>query len=620
MDGIGGIVFSDVFQMSNFIEPMLNTMAHRGRAFRDICTLKNVQLGVCGGKFLSNPAQTLFAALDGTLFNTAELQKELSIEDPSQTLIAAYEKWGTDCFSRLKGDFAIALYDQKAETLYLVRDRIGKKPLYWYHDEHHFVFASELKALLATGIVPQTLARDAIASYLYFGYIPQDMSPIKGVNKLLPAHYLELDASGTKHIHPYWSYSSYFKNIRVEPETVVQNLDRLLAASVALNCDIARRRDPSLLGCLVSGGLGSASIAYYMRKSPTVCFSAGFQGENEEDIAAAKEVAQTLSLPHKVAMLKPENCLDPLAKIIWHLDEPLADPNILATWEIFKLSSQQTGSVFSGMGSDELLAGHGRYTLEEQKLSSWQTAKEGVTACSRAMLLPLLKQFWRSAAFSLLKSSSTNPSQFRYLSQNAIFTEEQIATAAPKLKGLFDPEIFLNKFQKLFQFKSNVASYGYFDVKTRLADRYLLQYERLTAAHGLDLYTPFLDQELIEYMAGILEPADLTASGTAAYLKEILSKVYPPSVIDRPKVSRPHFLASWMPQFKEIFKLLLDGALVENGIISRRWLQGALNRPSNFPYLWSILVLEIWYRLFINNPISRTPPELSVKDLLLKRH
>lgn len=593
MDGIAGIVYADVFQVAQSIAPMLEIMATPGRALRDTQTLKNVQIGICGHALAANPQKTLFVALCGHIYN----------QNTSETIIAGYEAEGANFFKRLNGDFVFMLYDAQAEKLYLVRDRIGKKVLYWYQDENHFIFASDLKAMLASGLVPQSVARDSIAAYFYFGYIPQDMSPVQNVNKLLPGHYLEFLRSGTKFIHPYWSYSQHFKNIKMEKQAVVEQLDALLSTAVK------ERVQPVPTGCFISGGLGSAAIAYYLRsEAPDFTgYTMGFQGQNEEDMAAAEEVARTLNIAHVHDYLNPQSFLDPLVKVIWHLDEPLADPNIMATWGIAKLAVNRTESVFSGIGADELLAGHTRYTLHEKKM----TPLERVSYA----LIPLLKWLWKPAAFSLLKQAKTNPSQFEYLTQNALFNERQMAQVFPKLKGQFDPEIFLHKFQGLFQFKSNVASYLYFDVKTRLADLYLAQYERLTSAQGLTLHTPFIDPRIVEFLASLFEPDDLPSSETAAYLKELLKGVYSDSFINRPKVKRPAFLQSWLkdPQLSEIFYLLQEGVLVENGYISRQWLR---QNSASFQQLWSLLVLEIWYRLFINQAIMPKAPDLTVKELL----
>lgn len=575
---LAGIVYSDVFHMANFIDPLLDTMA--GHYDTDICKIRNVQLGACGLKIKSNPEKSIFAAINGN-------------QDPEE-LIENYSKYGKNAFSFLGGDFSLMLFDQKKGSLFLARDRIGKKNLYWYHDGHQFIFASQLKALLATGIIPQSIENVGIASYLYLGYIPQDLSPIKNVNKLLPAHYLEFNVSGTKFIRSYWSFSSCFSK-----EPVLDSLDHLLKKSVDKSLVNARN---GTIGCAISGGVGSASIAHYLRDENVEAFTAVF---NEEDLKAAETVAQSLNMPHEQKIVPPN--LDSLVNIVWHLDEPIADPNILASWELFKLASQKTSSIFSGMGSDELLASHTRYSLHDQPPLLWQKYK--------TVLIPFLKLFWKSSLLSLLKKSRTNPSQYHYLCDNALFSDKQLASAAPKLKGLFDAETFLNKFPSLYQFKSNRAAYTYFDVKTRLADCYLFQYENLSRAHHLTLYTPFLDPSVVEYLASVFDQESNP-------LKEILRNVYPESFLNRPKVTRPGLLHNWLfePKIHEVFCLLKQGLLVENGIISKKWLQDALSGHASFQCLFAVLVLEIWYRLFINQAITPLPPDIPLKELLLLRH
>ncbi len=633
MDGIAGIVFPDVFQATDLITPMLNTMAHRGHSIQDRCAIKSVQLGSCGHKIKTNRKKTVFCGLDGTIYNHFVLQAELrqlgheiTSDDPAETIAHAFEEWNDTFFDRLSGDFAIMIYDQKNESLYLVRDRIGKKPLYWYQDQHHFIFASELKAILASGAVPQTLANDATAAYFYFGYIPQDMTPIKNVSKLLPSHYLEIHKNFSKSIQPYWSYSAHFESKKEDPSLIITNLDKYLTQSVNKRMPQPQKIGNLPFGCFLSGGLGSASIAHYLKKCapehPLVALSVGFKGQNEEDIFAAQEVAKSLNIPQQKELLTPANMFDSLVKIIWHLDEPLADPNIVATWNLCQLAGEQTNTVFSGMGSDELLAGHERYTSKETKLTLLQRMMQASPPLLHALLLPLLKLLYKPGAYELLKQQKGQTSQFEYITHNALFDEKQLAEASPKLSGYFDPELFLNKFQNIFQLNSNVSSYLYFDVKTRLADCYLLQFERLTAAHSLNWHTPYLDRTVIEYLASLYEPELLTESETATYLKKILKNVFSEKFINRPKTVRRNFLEPWLydPQVREIANLLPKGILVENGIISEQWIREGLagTRKCHEPFrcMWSILVLEIWYRLFINEPITPIPPNITVLDLL----
>lgn len=628
MEGIAGVVYPNVFQINNLINPLLNALKSRGGNLNDSYSYRNIEIGSVGSKLCTNDKKTVTLSFDGLLYNSKILHKELLQQGVTLTksttpdlVVAAYCLWGTDFLIHLDGDFALAILDQEKGKIILARDRIGKKPLYWFHDNNHFIFASELKAILATGAVPQTTASDALASYLFFGYIPQDMTPIKSVSKLLPGYYLQFNFNGSKTIESYWSYSSFFqKTIRTPKNTVLNHLDLLITESV-------KNRIPENrpVGCFLSGGLGSASTAYYMHKvlnSPFAAFTVSFKNENDEDMRVAKEAAQELDLLHYCEQITPNELLDDLVRIVWHLDEPLADPNIIATWRLAKLASTKTHTVFSGMGSDELFAGHNRYTVEERGLSSFAAMTQFSMQMLRSLLIPVLNVINKPWSYSLLRQSRTNPWQFDYLRQNALFSEKELAKATPKLANLFDPGVFLHKFHNLYRVKSTVSSFLYFDVKTRLPDLFMQQYERLTTAHQLQWCTPFLDQHIIEYLAALSEPENLNEWETASFLKAMMKSVFPNSLVQRPKKTRKAFLRNWLiaPEIYELFLLLRRGTLVETGLISSRWLQSQIEQLQTsryaFKYLWAILILEIWFRLYINRPIQSSPPDLSVKQLL----
>lgn len=619
MGGIAGIVYPDTFQASQRIHPMMRALLHRGCEIPDIVTYKNIEMGFCNDSFFANPKKAIYAGIDGRIENEAELSHDLKLhgltcegKNQAELILLSYELWGNAFIHRVNGKFAISILDTSKKKLLLIRDRIGEKPLYWYHDQNHFIFASELKSILASGLVSQTPAQDAFSAYLQFGYIPQDMTPIRKVNKLLPSYYLEFHFDQSKIIEPYWSYSSHFeKHTPIKKQAVVAKLNDLLSASVQ---NLLPKNEP--IGCLISGGLGSAAVAYYTAKltNNVSSYSAGFQGQNEEDISVAKEVSTILGIPHESRMIPSQNLLTNFANILWYLDEPIADPNVIATWNLAELASHHTEHVFSGMGSDELLAGHSRYTITP--------AKQPLLPYLKVLLLPLLKLLYKPAAYAYLKRSRTNPWQIEYMRHNALFDEATITQAAPALAKLFDPEIFLHKFHHLSRIKSTVASYLYLDVKTRLPDHYILQFERLTAAHGLQWSAPFLDRRVIEFLASLMEQESISEKETARFLKEILNEVFPDYIVNRPKRTRHGFLKSWADEseIKTAFMLLPFGALAEAGLVSEKWLKEKTATPEmraqHFPLLWAILTLEVWYRLFITKPVTTSPPNINVLDLL----
>ncbi len=211
--------------------------------------------------------------------------------------------------------------------------------------------------------------------------------------------------------------------------------------------------------------------------------------------------------------------------------------------------------------------------------------------------------------------------QFEYLRHNALFDEKNLAYISPKLAGIFDPDSFLHKFHHLSRINSIVSSYLYFDVKTRLPDCFMLQFERLTTSRGLNWQAPFLDRAIVEFTASLPEPETLTETETATYLKPLLKHIFSDLVVSRPKKTRREFLNQWAntPNLRKAFELLLTGTLVETGLISSKWLKRQLDpenfNPETFRDLWAILMLEIWFRLFINRPIQSSPPEISLFEL-----
>ena len=625
MTSFSGAIRSDIYQIDNLISPMLRTLSSCSCSNLDGYTFKNAQLGTCGEKLETNARKTIFLAIDGIIDDADSLRKKINppkTDRDIHVVILAYEKWGTDFLEHIEGDFALALLDQEKEQFFIARDRIGKKPLYWYHEQDTFLFGSEIKGLLATGLVPQTPDPEALASYLYFGFIPQDMTPIKGVNKLLPGHYMLIQLNQNKRILPYWSYSSYFEEQPPCPlNEIPEQLDKLLSDTVKMQTPKEGR-----LGCFTDGGLGSASIAYYLSQqhdpASLSSFSVGLAGETDEADHAAKLAANTLHIDHHAKIITPDIGLDELVKLVWHLDEPVAI-GIFRSWQLSKLAQGSVDTVFSGTGSDEMLAGHARYSTEEQHLGIWEALIKTPRAWIGNLLLPILNKIYKPGAYEMLKQSRTNPWQFGYLSENALFSESELAEASPRLAKLFDPEVFLHKFHHLHRIKSTVASYLYFDVKTRLPDSLILQLERCTAAHGLKWRAPYLNRKVVEFLARLPEPEKLSEADTAKFLKASMNNVFPKGVVNAPRRSSKALQPIWLEQseLKELFPLLLKGSLVETGWISESWLRAKLTGDpgESIFQLWGLLVLETWFRLFINHPVGEVSPDISIRDLLMEK-
>lgn len=631
MGGIAGLVYRNVFQVTDLISPMLHTMVRHGATVRDVHIFKNFQICIGEKKLFSSPKKNIIVALDGVISNVENLRQQLknqgykiTTDSHAEIIVHAYDHWGSDFLPYLQGDFAIAVLDKEQEKLLIARDRIGRRNLYWYLSQDQFMFASEIKALLASGIIPATPAKDALSAYLYFGYIPQDMSPIQGINKLLPGYYLEFDSNYQTRINPYWSIDvSLQQKFDDIPKNAISQFEELFYNSVS-KC-IPKTRP---IGSFLSGGLGSAATTFFLKKvvpsNELDTFSVDFQGENTEDLEAARSVAKQLELPHFSDTITPAQFLENLVAITWYLDEPLADPNVVATWHLAKLASSHTQVVFSGMASDEFLAGHTRYIPRKKPETFLERLFLLSAPLIKSFLIPIVKRISETATFYILQKTHVNPWQLDYFNANALFTRELQKKAAPILVDQFNPEIYLHKFYYDERKGPSISSFLYFDIKTRLVDCYIQQYQRITAAHQLQWKTPFIDLSVLEYLARMPDPEAFAEKDTASFLKIILKDHLSNEFINRPKINRRDFLKRWVEQcdLGNLFPLLASGKLAEAGLISAKWLKESTSTPhlrtENFRYLWAILSLEIWFRLFVNRTIGSKPPEISLRELLLE--
>jgi asparagine synthase (glutamine-hydrolysing) len=320
--------------------------------------------------------------------------------------------------------------------------------------------------------------------------------------------------------------------------------------------------------------------------------------------------------------LTPENFLNDYVSIAWHLDEPVADPNVISYWHMAQAASEYSTELFSGMGCDELFAGHSRYSTEEQQSALLLSAQNVLRDVATKYVVPVVNKINHSWAYSILKRSRKNVWQSEYVEANALTTKDEMERICPNLCELFDPEVFLSKFYNLSHIKSPTSSYIYFDVKTSLPDRFMLEVERVSSAFALQWHTPFLTKNIVEFAASLPIESRLSEEETASPLKILLKPIFPDAVTARPKRSRHNFLVNWIEnsELHLLFEALPKGTLVEVGIVDEGWITEAVktaeSRKENFRVLWSILSLEVWFKLYINHPITPDPPYVSVRDLL----
>jgi len=630
MSRIAGIIYPSAFQVTEMIGEMHTTFPSRSpfQYFHH----KNLELGGWDTDLASNEAKNIWALLDGEIYNRKELRDELkklgfkfTTESDTELIVHAYDAWEDDFLHRLNGPFALAVFDEQKEVLLLARDRLGQKPLYWSAQGEYWLFSTEIKGLIATGVVPQTPSTDALASYLYFGFIPQDLSAIHGVNKLLPCHYLKVNLKRQVVIGQHWSLSDLLQAKKpLTKEETYEQLGKRFEEAVRISLPKEGK-----IGSFLVGNLGSSAMTWFLshvaERDRIRTYSAVFDEPNPIELKVSSEIAQTLSLKHEAKKIEPDEVLDELPKIIWHLDEPIADPFAVQTWHLGKLASSQSPFVYADLGWEEMLGGSSRYFVSDSKKPYPKPSfafflARLPTRFRDRILLPFLKFIRCDYLYRILRNIDINREQVTYLMESALFKGKGRKKVSPMLYHAFDPEVFTQRFHRLSSLPGSINPSLYYDAKTELPDRLLVQFERLLDPHNVRVINPFLDYRLVELLAEIPEDIKFESKMPGAILHHLMEKLCHacPPFPER----EDSFMDTWRTntRFRDVFGLLLKGRLVDEGIISGRWIRQQLGYPylipRTFKQLWAILVLEIWFRLYISRPIDMANTSLTTEDLL----
>lgn len=615
----GSLLFKDPSKVASFryqnLELFLGLQQNRSEPF----------------SIATNDRKTLRIVFDGRLLNASSLRTELEEkyghhfkgDSDEEILIHAYEVWKEEFLQKIEGGFALALFDEKKEVLLLARDPLGQKPLYWTVQGNYWLFATEIKTLLATGLVPQTPSIEGLASYLFFGYVPQDYSIIQGVNKLLPGHFLKVNLKRQVSIAQYWSYSRFLEeNSTLSFEEAEDRLQLYLEKAIAQALPSEGKFGAPLLG-----DLGSSALALFLAKKsiPLKGYSVFFDDQQLASLECAEKVASDLDIPQPAKrMIFPEDTFNALPKIVWHLDEPIADLFAIQTWYLAELAASDTSIFFTSAGWEELFGGAKRYCAKTQPLkpsiSSW--IAQAPPFLRDRLFIPLLGVLGKKTKFQVMRNLDPGQKEHaRYLKESSLFEGRSRYKVSPLLAEAFDPEVFSRRFHRLNFIEEAHLPSLYYDAKLKLPDNDLFQHERLFSAHHLNLVNPFLNRDLVEFLAGLPDRIKLKDNHPASLLKHLSEQLF---IASLPLEKETTFLDNWRnyPPFRTLFGSLVEGRLVEEGYISAKWIKQQLGYPylipSTFRQFWAILNLEVWFRLFIDNPIEAEPPSLPLQKFLKK--
>src|SRR6266850_404072 len=549
-------------------------------------------------------------AFNGEAYDFAALRDELRAKGHSFTtrsdtevVLRAYLEWGEGFPERVHGMFAVALWDGPRRKLVLARDRLGKKPIYYFAHGSRVVFASELKALLAHGAVPRELDPEALVQYLACEYVPAPATILRGVRKLPAAHVAVLDDRGFR-LRRYWDVPGPSSE-RVSAREAGPELLRLLDAAVAkrLVADVP-------VGVFLSGGVDSTSIAALAirHKKPLQTFSIGFKEESFDESPWAQLAAERLGTEHVSQKFSGQDCLDLIPAAAAQLDEPFADPSFLPTLLLSRFTRRHVKVALAGDGGDELFAGYDPFLAHRPAAlfarvprplrAALHQILHRLPSSSRNMSLDFrLKQFLRGV---------DAPPSLRHASWIASFLPTEIgALLQPALRSLASPEVAFR--QVLEDATRSGARPGSVDEALRyyltryLADDILVKADRASMAASLELRAPYLDTAVVELAARLPWQLKISLTRTKVLLKRALRGLVPDEILGSPKKGFGIPVTAWIrgplrPLFEELLseRELREGGVFDPGAV-RTLLQTHLEGRADLRKpLWTLLMFQLW--------------------------
>ena len=576
--------------------------------------LSIIDLGA-GLQPMSNEDGSLWLIYNGEIFNHADLRPELEraghryhTHCDTETILHAYEQYGPACLSRFRGMFACALWDQNRRTLFCARDRLGKKPFYYYWDGRLFAFASEIKALLEHPAISPAFEESLLSEYLHFGYTSGDRTLFSRIRKLMPGHYLVLTPESLS-IERYWEVPLGPAETRTDEEFWIAECRRRLEETVRM-----RLMSDVPLGMFLSGGVDSSAITALMKRmvdGPVQTFAVGYPESGFSELGYARQVARSIGTEHEEVVVGMEDFFNALPRLIWHEDEPIAWPSSISLYFVSRLASRKVKVVLTGEGSDELFGGYARYPFylwNRRWIERYRHLPAGLRNFLRA----------RIAGSDLLTGSMRRKLQHSFLGRGETLEElylDNFYAAFPlseQLRLLSSPAALAQATYDSFLEYWNAADASllarmlYADQKTYLVEL-LMKQDQMSMAASIESRVPFLDHPFVEFAATIPENLKIR-NGTGKYiLKRAVEDLLPHEIIYRKKMGFPTPLPYWLrdARAEAILSLLRDrngllapylDANARESLLARHQagLEDATDR------IWRLVNLQLWGEIFLN--------------------
>ena len=626
MCGITGFISKEknapIGKREILLDRMCASIIHRGpdeqgMLVKDRAALGMRRLSIIDIKSGQQPIYTedgnLAIVFNGEIYNFKEIKKELEslghrfkTNSDTETILLAYQEFGADCLEKLRGMFAFAIWNFREETLFIARDRVGKKPLFYsLTPAGNFVFGSELKTLLTHGEIEKEIDFAALDAYLTFGYVPEEFCIFKSVEKLAPGHFL-IFKNGAVQTEKYWDFD-YLKptNIKTEAEYVEVLREKIKdAVAVRLISEVP-------LGAFLSGGVDSSTIVAMMSQisdAPVKTFSIGFNEDSFSELKYAKKIAEHFGTEHHEFIVTPD-LIDIADELIEHFDEPFADSSSLPTFMVSKMARKFVTVVLSGDGGDELFAGYTRYVIDKKRSGLANLPKALRTGVLRRVSEKLShgargKNYLYNISLDPLDRYIDSVSHFNEPQKRSLYSEDFQA----RLNGGFGAgERIFKQFAESVETGNAIDNLLYLDSKTYLPGDILTKVDRMSMANSLEARVPLLDHKLIEFVMNI--PPELKMKGleTKYILKKAMEGIVPREILYREKQGFGIPISEWINvQLRErIHSDLSDKRTLERRYFEKSYIQTLLDehsakRRDHSSVLWSLWMLELWHRKYVD--------------------
>jgi asparagine synthase (glutamine-hydrolysing) len=604
MCGISGLLYTDPARTvdAHVVERMRAVAKHRGPDDSGIYLDANVGFGfnrlsiidLSGGhQPMSNEDGSATIIFNGEIYNFQEIQRDLSsrghrfrTHSDTEVILRAWEEYGENCVTHLRGMFAFAIWDSRRKLLFAARDRIGIKPFYYYFDGEQFVFASEIKSLLEAPGIAREIDTAALADYLYHGYVPAPHTLLRGIWKLPPAHSIVVQPPNHR-IKSYWEMPLDGPS-PVNERDALEEFGNLIQETLRLHLisDVP-------LGAFLSGGIDSSSVVALMRRvgvQDIETFSIGYDS-TESELGYAKLVADRYHTDHYELRLTPSGFRDILPKIVWHMDEPVADAPSIPLYYLSQFARQRVTVALSGEGSDEIFSGYNIYNI--------------MLAFEKANRIPFARAAGALAERRARKYGSMlgQPLESRYGGVSRIFPLHAVSRLLSLRTSAADPHGSLAAAYARCRRLPALLRMSYIDLTTWLPDDLLVKADRMSMANSLELRVPFLDHKVVEFASRL--PLDLRIRGKVNkyLLKRFMTPYLPPEIVHREKKGFPVPKKTWfrtdLAGFARETLLATEGA--SRQFFPAREIEGILRahqRRDCSDQIYALLVFDEWYRAF----------------------